>query len=119
AFASLAALAQTVTPPPIQARAFVLLDAQSGQVLSSVAPDDRFEPASLTKLMSAYLVFSAIRDRKLDPAATVNVSEHAWKAGGPRMFTEPHKPVTVEDLMRGMIVQSGNDATIALAEAVA
>jgi D-alanyl-D-alanine carboxypeptidase (penicillin-binding protein 5/6) len=119
ALTALASQAQTVTPPPIQARAFVLLDAQSGQMLASVAPDERFEPASLTKLMSAYLVFSAIRDRKLDPAATANVSAHAWKAGGSRMFIEPNKPVTVEDLMRGMIVQSGNDATIALAEAVA
>jgi len=120
--AGLAALslhAQGVTPPPISARAFVLLDTQSGQVIAATAGEDRFDPASLTKLMSAYLVFSAIRDRKLDPAAPVNVSERAWKAGGSRMFIEPNKPVTAEDLLRGMIVQSGNDATVALAEAVA
>ncbi|QJR13063.1 D-alanyl-D-alanine carboxypeptidase DacC [Usitatibacter rugosus] len=116
---ALSSQAQGVAPPPIAARAFVLLDVQSGQVLSATAGDDRFEPASLTKLMSAYLVFSAIRDRKLDPAATVNVSERAWKASGSRMFIEPNKPVTTEDLLRGMVVQSGNDATIALAEAVA
>ena len=117
--ASLSALAQQPASLPIAARAFVLLDVQSGQVLASVAGEDRFEPASLTKLMSAYLVFSAIRDKKLDPAAAVNVSERAWKATGSRMFIEPNKPVTVEDLLRGMIVQSGNDATVALAEAVA
>ena len=112
-------LAQTVNPPPLAARAYVLLDVQSNQVLAALASDERFEPASLTKLMTAYLVFAALRDRKLDPAATVNVSERAGKAGGSRMFIEPRKPVTVEELMRGMIVQSGNDATIALAEAVA
>ncbi len=117
--AALAASAQPVTPPPVAARAYVLLDVQSGQLLASVAGDDRFEPASLTKLMTAYLVFGQLRERKLNPAATVNVSERAWKAGGSRMFIEPRKPVTVEELLRGMIVQSGNDATIALAEAVA
>jgi D-alanyl-D-alanine carboxypeptidase (penicillin-binding protein 5/6) len=118
-FAALSAHAQGVTPPPIAARAFVLLDTQSGQVLAATAGDERFDPASLTKLMSAYLVFSAIRDKKLDPAAPVAVSERAYKAGGSRMFIEPGKPVTAEDLLRGMIVQSGNDATLALAEAVA
>ena len=115
----LAALAQGLTPPPVAARAYYLLDTLSGQALAAQSAEDRFEPASLTKLMTAYLVFSAIRDRKLDPAATVPVSERAWKAGGSRMFIEPRKPVTVADLLRGMIVQSGNDATIALAEAVA
>ncbi len=114
-----AALAQALTPPPVAARAYYLLDTLSGQALAAQSAEDRFEPASLTKLMTAYLVFSAIRDRKLDPAATVPVSEKAWKAGGSRMFIEPRKPVTVADLLRGMIVQSGNDATIALAEAVA
>ncbi len=115
----LAALAQALTPPPVAARAYYLLDTLSGQALAAQSAEDRFEPASLTKLMTAYLVFSAIRNRKLDPAATVPVSEKAWKAGGSRMFIEPRKPVTVADLVRGMIVQSGNDATIALAEAVA
>ncbi len=115
----LAAFAQALTPPPVAARAYYLLDTLSGQALAAQSAEDRFEPASLTKLMTAYLVFSAIRNRKLDPAATVPVSEKAWKAGGSRMFIEPRKPVTVADLVRGMIVQSGNDATIALAEAVA
>jgi D-alanyl-D-alanine carboxypeptidase (penicillin-binding protein 5/6) len=114
-----AALAQALTPPPVAARAWYLLDTLSGQALAAQSEEDRFEPASLTKLMSAYLVFSAIRDRKLDPAKIVPVSERAWKTGGSRMFVDPRKPAAVADLLRGMIVQSGNDATIALAEAVA
>jgi D-alanyl-D-alanine carboxypeptidase (penicillin-binding protein 5/6) len=115
----LAAAAQALTPPPVAARAYYLLDTLSGQALAAQSEEDRFEPASLTKLMTAYLVFSAIRDRRLDPARTVAVSEKAWKAGGSRMFIEPRKPVTVAELAKGMVVQSGNDATIALAEAVA
>jgi D-alanyl-D-alanine carboxypeptidase (penicillin-binding protein 5/6) len=115
----IAALAQALTPPPVAARAWYLLDTLSGQALAAQSEEDRFEPASLTKLMSAYLVFSAIRDRKLDPAKIVPVSERAWKTGGSRMFVDPRKPAAVADLLRGMIVQSGNDATIALAEAVA
>jgi D-alanyl-D-alanine carboxypeptidase (penicillin-binding protein 5/6) len=114
-----AALAQALTPPPVAARAWYLLDTLSGQALAAQSEEDRFEPASLTKLMSAYLVFSAIRDRKLDPAKVVPVSERAWKTGGSRMFVDPKKPAAVADLLRGMVVQSGNDATIALAEAVA
>ena len=114
-----AAFAQALVPPPVAARAWYLLDTLSGQALAAQSEEDRFEPASLTKLMSAYLVFSAIRDRKLDPAKTVPVSERAWKTGGSRMFVDPKKPAAVADLLRGMIVQSGNDATIALAEAVA
>ena len=115
----LAAWSQAITPPPVAARAFYLLDTLSGQALAAQAEDDRFEPASLTKLMTAYIVFTAIRERKLDPARTVPVSEKAWKADGSRMFIEPRKPAPVADLLRGMIVQSGNDASIALAEALA
>jgi serine-type D-Ala-D-Ala carboxypeptidase (penicillin-binding protein 5/6) len=116
---SLAASAQTLTPPPVAARAYYLLDTLSGQALAAQSQDDRFEPASLTKLMSAYVIFAAIRDGKLDPSKTIAVSEKAWKTGGSRMFIEPRKPVTGADLLKGMIVQSGNDATVALAEAVA
>jgi D-alanyl-D-alanine carboxypeptidase (penicillin-binding protein 5/6) len=115
----LAAFAQALTPPPVAARAYYLLDTLSGQALAAQAEEDRFEPASLTKLMTAYIVFSAIRDRKLDPAKGATVSEKAWKADGSRMFIEPRKPVSIADLLRGMVVQSGNDASIALAEAVA
>lgn len=108
-----------VPPPPIAARAYVLYDAMSGQVLASQAISDRFEPASLTKLMTAYLVFDALKTKKLTLTQQVPVSERAWKAEGSRMFIDPKQTPTVEQLIRGMIVQSGNDASIALAEAVA
>ena len=108
-----------VPPPPIAARAFLLVDALSDKVLAAQSPAERFEPASLTKLMTAYLVFAAIKEKKLDPAQTLPVSERAWKAEGSRMFIEPRKPATVAELIRGMIVQSGNDASIALAEGIA
>ena len=88
-------------------------------MLASQAITERFEPASLTKLMTAYLVFDALKTKKLALAQTVTVSERAWKAEGSRMFIDPKQTPTVESLIRGMIVQSGNDAAIALAEAVA
>lgn len=127
-FASLASLVHAqpvkvsfadVPAPPIAARAYVLYDASSGQTLSSLSAADRFEPASLTKLMTAYLVFKALKEKKLTHDKTVPVSERAWKAEGSRMFIDPKQSPTVENLIRGMIVQSGNDASIALAEAVA
>jgi D-alanyl-D-alanine carboxypeptidase (penicillin-binding protein 5/6) len=119
AWTAFQAPAQTVTPPPIAARAFVLVDALSGQTLAAAAENDRFDPASLTKLMTAYVVFGMIRDRKLDPAQQVQVSQKAGKAQGSRMFIEPGTPATIEDLLKGLIVQSGNDAAIALAETAA
>jgi D-alanyl-D-alanine carboxypeptidase (penicillin-binding protein 5/6) len=125
AFTSSAALAQLpiiqadVPPPVVTARAYVLFDASSGQILASQAIGDRFEPASLTKIMTAYLVFDAIKTKKLALGQNVSVSERAWKAEGSRMFLDPKQSPTVEMLIRGMIVQSGNDASIALAEAVA
>ncbi len=115
-FSSLA-LAQTA-PPPVIGKAYILADVTSGQVLASDRPDERFEPASLTKIMTAYLVFQALKEKKLTLDKTVPVSEKAWKASGSRMFIEPNRPVTVDELIRGMIVQSGNDACIALAEAI-
>ena len=105
--------------PNIAAKSYLLLDTQSGQVLVSQKADDRIEPASLTKLMTAYLTFSALREKKLELSQTVPVSQKAWKAEGSRMFIEPNRPVSVEELMRGMIIQSGTDASVALAEAVA
>ena len=108
-----------VPAPPITARAYVLFDASSGQTLAQQAAGDRFEPASLTKLMTAYLVFQALKDKKLTLTQTVPVSERAWKAEGSRMFIDPKQTPAVEPLIRGMIVQSGNDASIALAEAIA
>jgi D-alanyl-D-alanine carboxypeptidase (penicillin-binding protein 5/6) len=106
-------------PPSVVARAWLLADLSSGQVLAAERPDEPFEPASLTKLMTAYLVFQALKEKKLSLDQQVAVSERAWRAAGSRMFIEPRKPVTVDELVRGMVVQSGNDACIALAEAVA
>jgi D-alanyl-D-alanine carboxypeptidase (penicillin-binding protein 5/6) len=117
--AALAAWAQPVNVPPIAVKAYIVIDVLSGQALAAASENDRFDPASLTKLMTGYVVFGALRERKLDPAQSVAVSENAAKADGSRMFLTPGKPVAVADLLRGMIVQSGNDAAIALAEAVA
>ena len=105
--------------PAIAAKAWLLYDFDSGQTLAATRPFERVEPASLTKLMTAYLVFSALKQKKIQADQQVRISERAWKTEGSRMFIEPGKPVTVGELMRGMIVQSGNDASIALAETVA
>ena len=113
------AINSEITVPPVAARAYLLFDASSGQVLASQAASERFEPASLTKLMTAYLVFEAIKTNRLTLAQTVPVSQRAWKAEGSRMFIDPKQTPTVEQLIRGTIIQSGNDASIALAEAVA
>jgi len=110
--------AQAPTPPSVIARAWVLADVSSGQVLASEKADERFEPASLTKIMTAYVVFGALRDKKLTLQEQVSVSEKAWRAPGSRMFVEPRRPVTADELIRGMIVQSGNDACVALAERI-
>jgi D-alanyl-D-alanine carboxypeptidase (penicillin-binding protein 5/6) len=118
-FASVGAGAAAPQPPSVVAKSWVLGDLSSGQVLATHKADERFEPASLTKIMTAYVVFKALRDKKLAPDRLVKVSERAWKAPGGRMFIEPRRPVTVDELIRGMVVQSGNDACIALAEAVA
>ena len=106
-------------PPAIVGRSWILADLSSGQVLVAQKADERVEPASLTKLMTAYVVFQALREKKLTLEQQVNVSERAWRAPGSRMFIQPRTPVTVDELIRGMVVQSGNDACIALAEAVA
>ncbi len=118
---SFTALAQSSTPPSpnLAARSFALFDYQSSQLLSSQKPDERTDPASLTKLMTAYIAFSAIKQKQIALTQTVPVSPHAWKAEGSRMFIEPNKPVTVDELLHGMIIQSGNDASITLAEAIA
>ena len=112
-------LAHAQQPPSVIGRAWVLADLSSGQLLAVEKADDRFEPASLTKLMTAYLVFAALKEKKLALEQQVSVSERARRAPGSRMFVDPRKPVSVEELIRGMVVQSGNDACIALAETVA
>jgi len=113
--------AQAAAPqlPSIVGKAWIVGDLTSGQVLGANKADQRIEPASLTKLMTAYLVFGALHEGRLKLDQPVPVSTHAWRAPGSRMFIEPRRPVTVEQLILGMEVQSGNDATIALAEAVA
>ena len=113
------AFADVPPPPPIAAKAWLLYDVTSAQVITSANQHERVEPASLTKLMTAYLAFSALRQKTLTQEQVVPVSERAWKAPGSRMFIEPKMPVRVEELLHGMVTQSGNDACIALAEAVA
>jgi len=117
--ASAFAQAAAPAPPSVAGRSWLLADLSSGQILASEKADEQFEPASLTKLMTAYVVFGALRDKRISLEQTVTVSTRAWKAKGSRMFIEPRKPVTVEALVQGMVVQSGNDASIALAEHVA
>ena len=107
-----------VAPPGVAAAAWLLTDVTSGQTLHAANADERRDPASLTKLMTAYLVFGALRGKAILPSQMVEVSQRAWRAEGSRMFIEPRRSVTVDELMRGMIVQSGNDASIALAELV-
>ena len=114
-----AAQAAAPQPPSIIGRSWMVGDLSTGQILATHKADERIEPASLTKLMTSYVVFGALREKKLSLGQQVPVSVRAWKAPGSRMFIEPRRPVTVDELIRGMEVQSGNDATIALAEAVA
>jgi len=108
-----------VAPPTIAARSWLLLDASSGQVLAAHEPDMKIEPASLTKVMTAYLAFAALKEKRLAADQRPAVSQAAYKAGGSRMFVDPREPATVEQLLNGMIVQSGNDASIVLAEVLA
>jgi D-alanyl-D-alanine carboxypeptidase (penicillin-binding protein 5/6) len=115
---TLSAQAQMPQPPEVAARAYLLIDVTANQVLAAKDQDLAVEPASLTKLMTAYLVFDALKSRKIDLKQTLPVSERAWKMPGSRMFIDPKMRVPVEDLIKGMIVQSGNDATVALAEGV-
>ena len=118
---SLNAQAQAAAPeaPEVAARAYLLLDITANQILASRELDMPVEPASLTKLMSAYLVFDALKSKKIDIKQSLGVSERASKMPGSRMFIDPKMKVPVEDLIKGMVVQSGNDATVALAEGVA
>src|SRR3954464_2846429 len=118
-FLSGAALAAVPQTPAVAGRAWIGADITSGQILTAQKADERFEPASLTKLLTAYVVFTALRERKITLTQQLPISQRAWRAPGSRMFVDPRKPVTVDELIRGMVVQSGNDACIALAEAIA
>jgi len=113
--------AQAPQPPEIAARQYILFDLTSGQVLAGREADAQVDPASLTKLMTAYLVFNALRDKKLELTQTLPVSLRAWserKGGGSLMFIDTTMQPKVDELLRGMVVQSGNDASVALAEGV-
>ena len=116
---TLAFAQQLPTPPALAAKSWLLIEAGSGQELAAQAADERLEPASLTKLMTAYLTFAAIKQGTIKPEQTIVVSEMAWKAQGSRMFIQVNTQVKIDDLIKGMIVQSGNDACVALAEAIA
>lgn len=115
---ALPAHAQAPQVPEIAARAYLLVDVTAQQVLAELDADKPIEPASLTKLMTAYVVFDALKAKKIRLDQTLPVSERAWKMPGSRMFIDPKMQVPVVDLIKGMIVQSGNDATVALAEGV-
>lgn len=106
-------------PPEVAARSYVVFDAQSGQTLASANADTHIEPASLTKLMTAYLSFKAVKEGRLKLDQQLPVSIKAWKSEGSRMFLDIKVPAKVDDLLKGMIVQSGNDACVVLAESIA
>jgi D-alanyl-D-alanine carboxypeptidase (penicillin-binding protein 5/6) len=114
------AMAADIPPPPVlTVKSYILRDFNSGNIIAEQQGSDRVEPASLTKLMTAYLSFKAVKNGHLQLTQTLPVSVKAWKVEGSKMFVEPNKPVTVDELMHGMIIQSGNDASITLAEGIA
>ncbi len=116
--AAVPAAAPIPKPPDVNARAYILVDHFSGRVLAQDHADDREEPASLTKLMTSYAVFKALKENRLKLTDPVTISEHAWRSEGSRTFVQVGSTVPAEILIKGMIVQSGNDATIALAEKI-
>lgn len=113
------AITTNVPVPTLAAKAFVLRDANTGSLLAANNPDMPVEPASLTKIMTAYLVFEAVQQKRLSLTQTLPVSRKAWKVEGSKMFIDTTMNVTVDDLLHGLIIQSGNDAAIALAEGIA
>lgn len=105
--------------PQLAAKSYVLMDAASGEVLVENAGDERLPPASLTKLMTAYIATLEIKKGQISPSDMVTVSEKAWRTGGSRMFIQVNSQVSVDDLLHGIIIQSGNDASVAMAEYIA
>jgi D-alanyl-D-alanine carboxypeptidase (penicillin-binding protein 5/6) len=112
-------LAATLTPPEVAAKGYILISHPSGQVLAEFNADERLEPASLTKTMTAYVVFHELAAGHIALSDEVLVSEKAWRTGGSRMFIEVGKKIELEALLMGMVIQSGNDASVALAEHIA
>ena len=110
--------AQPLPAPTLSARAWLLMYYASGQVLAAQEPDLKLEPASLTKVMTTYLVAEALQNKTLSLTQPVTVSERAWRTQGSRSFVPVNKGVSVDDLFKGMVIQSGNDASVALAEAI-
>lgn len=114
------ARAEPIPPPPqLPVKGYVLMDYQSGNLLANLKGDERMEPASITKLMTGYVIYKALKAGKIHLDDKVTISEKAWKTAGSKMFVKVGSQVSVEDLLMGMVVQSGNDATVALAEHVA
>ncbi len=107
-----------VSVPRITAKSWVVVDVNSEQIIGAYNPEEKIEPASLTKIMTAYIIFNELNEKRLDLDQEIQISDTAWRTGGSRMFVEPRVPATVHELAQGMIVQSGNDASVALAEAV-
>ncbi len=110
------AAAPVPSAPPLAAKSYIIQDYDSDYILSSRDPDLRVEPASLTKMMTAYVIFQELKAGHMRLDDKVRVSEKAWRMPGSRMFIEVDKRVSAEDLLKGMIIQSGNDASVALAE---
>ncbi len=106
----------SIAKPVIAGRAWITVDAVTGQTIAAHNPSQQVEPASLTKIMTVYLAFEALKEQRITPDQQVPVSEKAWRTPGSRMFIEPRKPVTVDELIKGIVVQSGNDASVAMAE---
>jgi len=113
------AITGNVPTPTLAAKAFVLRDANTGSLLAASNPDMPVEPASLTKVMTAYLTFEAVKQKRLALTQTLPVSQKAWKVEGSKMFIDTTMTVTVDELLHGLIIQSGNDAAITLAEGIA
>lgn len=113
------AITGNVPTPTLAAKAFVLRDANTGSLLAANNPDMPVEPASLTKVMTAYLTFEAVKQKRLALTQTLPVSQKAWKVEGSKMFIDTTMTVTVDELLHGLIIQSGNDAAITLAEGIA
>lgn len=109
----------TIAKPVVAARAWILVDAVTGQTIAAHNPQQSVEPASLTKIMTVYMTFDALKENRITREQQVPVSEKAWKTPGSRMFIEPRKPVTVDEIIQGIVVQSGNDASVAIAETLA
>jgi len=118
-FAASSVHAQVPDAPTLNATSYLLIDFHSGETVAAEQPDLRVEPASITKLMTSYVVFRELAAGRLNLDDSVRISEKAWRTGGSRMFVEVDSEVAVEDLLQGVIVQSGNDASVALAEHVA